>query len=136
MLNPDPEPDQGFYDKDNFLIKIVIHALLNHNKAFSLPDSGESSSPNENFGLPGSGYTRVTHAHRILSGSGSGSETPAYRQKLQLSYQVLVHAGNVVGSVYGAGRGSNGGGQDQVLRGKGGVQVLKYSNIRDQKRIF
>jgi hypothetical protein len=42
------------------------------------------------------------------------------------SYQVLVHAGNVVGSVYGAGRGPNGGGQDQVLSGKGCVKVLKY----------
>ncbi len=52
------------------------------------------------------------------------------------SYQILVHAGNVVGSVNGAGRGSNGGRQDQVLCGKGGVQVLKYSNRRYQKKIF
>jgi hypothetical protein len=62
----------------------------------------------------------------MVTGSYPGSGAPAYRQKLWLSYQILVHAGNVVGGVYGAGRGSNGGGQDQVLRGKGCVQVLKY----------
>jgi hypothetical protein len=79
-----------------------------------LPGSG-SANPREPDPIPG-----PDPKHRLKEAAAA-------------SYQVLVHAGNVVGGVYGAGRGSNGGGQDQVLRGKGGMQVLKYQIFKYDK---
>jgi hypothetical protein len=139
LLNPDPIwiliriQTTVFMKKEHFLNKNNHMCLLRPmQRTFMLP-SQQRTQENYFFKF----LLAWIRIHRPMGTGSYPDKKHRLTEAADASYQVLVHAGNVVGGVYGAGRSSNGGGQDQVLCGKGGVQVLQYSNMtKNHKNII